>query len=668
VEAVLTVGDLSRSRAVTQVVDVSRPQASTTEVSGAAFPVPDSLEEEVESYRSEAGVDLEAQAFVLATQDEVFVVFTSEEPQEGIASVSGIGVQRDLSAEDMSFGVIAANSVSFETTGTEAGVTEVSENPNDYRLDLVRISATHRQVSTLTDPDQGEDFTAAVTFGRLIENPRTVQSVLQNPGSKARALNENLQANSSGSVLADTERDHVGTVSFEQQMWTDTRATVDGIVLVPGSEARQYIETFGSGGVDYAEEGVPLVYVVNSELDPQPVDSIQEIKEQSSSLDGEVVSVEANLYQGRLSAQETLEHNTACGQDRIQVQSGCVNVPQDFLIHTGIAWNTGVDSRDDLIPILAGSATHQDAPVENTTGSYRIVGEVVSTSRIDESLPEGSMLLVYELERTGDIEYRDLSTDLRQRIVGQTDTFRSRFSADVLNEELNDSVDSEESPVLREISAGETESISNPSQPDGSLEVNEVSITASENIQDAEVTISDESTISESVEDPPGNQINLLNISVSASDSEVEEATIRLEVSKSNIPADSQLQVYRYNDGDWEELETRRIDENSEVVILEAETPGFSPFAVSYTSDNSVDNTAGGNSIAPIVGLISVTTSLGGLVISGIGVLLIVGAAIGKITDSRLTNISFKTAILVFVGGILLFIISVIVSGISFLF
>jgi len=323
-----------------------------------------------------------------------------------------------------------------------------------------------------------------------------------------------------------------------------------------------------------------------------------------------------------MSAQETLEHNTACGQDRIQVQSGCVNVPQDFLIHTGIAWNTGVDSRDDLIPILAGSATHQDAPVENTTGSYRIVGEVVSTSRIDESLPEGSMLLVYELERTGDIEYRDLSTDLRQRIVGQTDTFRSRFSADVLNEELNDSVDSEEGPVPREISAGETESISNLSQPDGSLEVNEVSITASEDIQDIEISVSDDSTISEGVEDPPGSQINLLNISASASDSEVEEATIRFEVSKSNIPADSQLQVYRYNDGQWEEIETRRIDENSEIVILEAEAPGFSPFAVTASQNSS----GSGNGflpreilsaiIFPLLALTAIVTVIAGIVYS----------------------------------------------------
>jgi PGF-pre-PGF domain-containing protein len=216
-------------------------------------------------------------------------------------------------------------------------------------------------------------------------------------------------------------------------------------------------------------------------------------------------------------------------------------------------------------------------------------------------------------------------------------------------------VDSEESPVPREISAGETESISNLSQPDDSLEVNEVSVTASEDIRDVEISVSDDSTIPEGVEDPPGNQINLLNISASASDSEVEEATIRFEVSRSNIPADTQLQVYRYNDGQWEELETRRIDENSEVVILEAETPGFSPFAVSYTSDNSA---AGENSISPIVGLISVTTTFGSIVISGIGVLLIIGAAIGKVIDSRLTNISFKTAILVFAGGVLLFIIS----------
>ncbi|WP_209681218.1 NosD domain-containing protein [Methanohalophilus levihalophilus] len=88
----------------------------------------------------------------------------------------------------------------------------------------------------------------------------------------------------------------------------------------------------------------------------------------------------------------------------------------------------------------------------------------------------------------------------------------------------------------------------------------------------------------------PGNVYQNLNIWVGNAafgDDKIKDAVIGFRVSKewlleNGIEA-SAIALYRYNDGQWNELSTIQIDENDKYIYFEAKTPGFSPFAISIS-------------------------------------------------------------------------------------
>jgi hypothetical protein len=217
VEAELAVGDQTVSKSVEREVDITLP---TTQLDGVSFSVPDSLSDEVQDYRNSVSQDLETQAFVLATSDNLHVVFTREEPVTGEASVEGVLIEQDLQTENITFGTIAATNTSFETTGREADVQEISNNVDQYRLELVRVSAQYRRASSLTDPDQGNSFTASSTSGVLLANSQTAVSLLSNAGSDARSLSRDASAEQVNSILTDPRGPHLRTASLRTKFWT----------------------------------------------------------------------------------------------------------------------------------------------------------------------------------------------------------------------------------------------------------------------------------------------------------------------------------------------------------------------------------------------------------------------------------------------------------------
>jgi hypothetical protein len=60
-----------------------------------------------------------------------------------------------------------------------------------------------------------------------------------------------------------------------------------------------------------------------------------------------------------------------------------------------------------------------DEPSEELQGRYTITGEIISTSRFDDELPEDKMLLVYEMERTGDVDLSSLSSESQELLEGE---------------------------------------------------------------------------------------------------------------------------------------------------------------------------------------------------------------------------------------------------------
>jgi hypothetical protein len=81
-----------------------------------------------------------------------------------------------------------------------------------------------------------------------------------------------------------------------------------------------------------------------------------------------------------------------------------------------------------------------------------------------------------------------------------------------------------------------------------------------------------------------GRAVGFLDVAHSFADADVERATVTVQVAAERFedtdlyPSDTT--VYRYHDGAWQALDTRVVGQDDDAYTLEAETPGFSVFAV----------------------------------------------------------------------------------------
>jgi PGF-pre-PGF domain-containing protein len=255
-----------------------------------------------------------------------------------------------------------------------------------------------------------------------------------------------------------------------------------------------------------------------------------------------------------------------------------VNLVQDVLLHGGGAWNDLPQSRGDVLFVLGASSLAQDEPERFVEGEYRLVGEVVSTERIDETLPDGAVLLVYDLERRGDIDYESLREDARSIIGERTQRIGSRLRPDPTS--------SESTPTERTgaVSANETAEFTFGEEATGDSPIDRLAVNANVEADGVPVTVSALSALPNGTPELPGRQVRALNISVGLDDDEIEQATFDLTLAKGDDYDGGELTVYRYHDGSWDALETTVSDETDARITLTVETPGFSYFAVRETT------------------------------------------------------------------------------------
>lgn len=100
---------------------------------------------------------------------------------------------------------------------------------------------------------------------------------------------------------------------------------------------------------------------------------------------------------------------------------------------------------------------------------------------------------------------------------------------------------------------------------------------------------------------PSGTVYRHVNIWVgnqgTADPKNIENAVVSFRVEKdwidSNGVDESEIGLSRYSEGKWGELSTRKVGEDDRYVYFEAETPGFSPFAITVP-EASVSGVDGG--------------------------------------------------------------------------
>jgi len=399
---------------------------------GASFALPESLEDKVEQFRQEVPESLPSNVSVLGTESSVYLVFSNSIPATGRANVTGVPLERTVNKRWLSFGAILASDVTFNTTGTPASVSAISDDPASYRLDLVRVDATHRQTGLLLDPDTGNQLTLPGTAGMLANDAEESSTLFTDIASKARALAVNGSVSqltgtinrSIGRFLGEQTSDGLPTVSPRTAFWSGgANTTVDALVLTPGTAARTFASQFDPTNTSQRRWERPLLYRTERSLASKTVNTVSELRNQTES-EGEVISVTANLTQQRISVQETAEHATdeECSKDKLTVETSegftCVNIPVDVLLHGGVAWTGSAPGTDDVIPIIGVSSRHEDSPNETLAGEYRIVGELVNASQVNESWRDRPVLVAYYLEQ---IEERERSRQRNQRTRHEQD-------------------------------------------------------------------------------------------------------------------------------------------------------------------------------------------------------------------------------------------------------
>ncbi|WP_192918580.1 PGF-pre-PGF domain-containing protein [Salinigranum salinum] len=106
------------------------------------------------------------------------------------------------------------------------------------------------------------------------------------------------------------------------------------------------------------------------------------------------------------------------------------------------------------------------------------------------------------------------------------------------------------------------------------------------------IKVSEMSSLTGSI--PPGTFVSAAEVTVPASLTET-SSTLKFAISRERLDElgvdASALTVFRLHDGSWDSLETRVVDQDGDTVVVEADTPGFSRFAVMAGEDASTAST-----------------------------------------------------------------------------
>lgn len=404
-------------------VDVTADVGTSVSFEGAAFVAPDSIQSEVDEVREDIPdfvmKNAVSHAFVVASSDTLYLVFTTNEPQEGYASVDGKSYDIDnitLTKNQNSLDIkpIVADSVEFKDP-SEVSVEEVYENTEEYDRQYVEINANHRSISI-----DYENSTYSATAGVLVDAPLSPEELFGAVGEKSYITLKELDGNNIGNVLGDISRPHVVTASYETEYWDNTPVTMSGIIADPTSPAGKFIQAQQEDKILPTDSSTPILYTIDKTYDAQPVSGISKVSTNPAAYDGETIRFETNLYMNTISTKRVVE--SATGQKLPRV---------DIILHGGVGWEQLPEDRDDLTGIIAASSIEQKQLSETRRGKYKVIGEVVSTGRIDGDLPRGSIIIAYNLERVGSIETASAGNFIEQQSSTVSNTLERQANPEV---------------------------------------------------------------------------------------------------------------------------------------------------------------------------------------------------------------------------------------------
>ena len=641
------------------VIEV-RVELPIVTVSGASFAVPETLKDEVASYRESIPedvlkllpIEVPSESFILATPENLYLVF-ADKSDSGLAHVEGWKLPQSISLKGISVTVVVARSVTFEKEGTPTTVSEILAKPDSYKLKLVKVSANRRQVSILYDPDERPHVEFPITVGYLTERPAkpldVVKAILERAKDFALKPDEQLVKD-----LLRAEEERLWFFNFNYEYWYDAPAITNGIVIPTDHPIFELIEKSLPVIGDFARlEGKVVLYDVKTDIPYEAVPSVRELKANYDKYAGKVVKLVANCYGGYISVQEVIEENTPCGPDRVYVQDvGCVNVVVDVRLEGLMAWNevSVPPKREELLLVSGVSSHHQDEQFVKVEGVFELIGKVVSTRQISDSLPEGIALVLCRAKKIGEIDFERMAVQVKDEIKGRVGelywalqniypyTKQPDIPCKVPRKVFNPVA-----PIVveapREIPEIRVErnfticiAVATPEAPIRlnitNSHITNISIALKEVVKNVTIYFEKLPDRPPDVPKPPGLVYAYHEISVSISKEALKGAEITFWVLKEWLVANNaraeDVVMLRYHAGKWEELPTRLVDGNATHFKFVAETPGFSVFAIAVKA------------VAPTTGVEGYVRDEAGRPIEGVDVIALSKVAlVGKVSEAK---------------------------------
>ena len=530
--------------------------------------------------------------FIVANKTSLSLVL-SNVSGEGYATVEGFIFKRKLHLGEISLNIILAKDVSITTRGEYAEISDILSNPEKYELRLINVIGIASQLPILYDADENENSKILpILLGCIADSPEVFPtSMLRDLMLNARSLTKSLtEAAKSLPERCLIYLDYNKTGHFIQT----TAMTVDGIILLPGSLATRLLSRIGGLTGLLTLPDKPLMYLVHKEVLGIEPASIRQIKNNPIEYLGKVVKLTVNAIGGKISVQETIRESYGDAP------------PLDILLEALVAWDENtLPSADDLLIIVGASNLHQDRSYQWLEGAFRIVGEVVLASWLDESLA-GEALLIYQMDYLGDLTLEEVSEDMLQtaeREVSELNFILTSFLHDIPPEQIPlkppDTLFRPSYPIRvrstgdlpREIFPGRMiEVLIERADPETPIMINLRESTISRIymelktiLKNLNLTLSKLDRLPEGVPQPTSQVYAYILIETNIPEHAIDYATIDFWVEKDWIfdlgeePSDVGLMRY---DGKWQVLQTEIVEENATYVHYSATLPGFSIFAI----------------------------------------------------------------------------------------
>lgn len=590
---------------------------------------------------------LETSPFLLVQEDNFYLVL-SEQAKKGQATVEGYKIGKSLNINGVSLSLIVAKDVSFDKEGKSATVNEIVSNPDKYEMELVKINAQRRQVSLSVKYSKKIEIkghskeirvNTPMTVGYLVNEPSKASNVVSSALRDGRQLIENPTKNQIKNMF-NLNKERLGVFDFERDYWIDSPAVTNGIVLTDGpilDKLQKVLRTFKDKAPELSEfiqldDSIPVLYDVNSKLDYQNVSSPSKIIQNPEEYQNKVVGLEATEFGMGISIKEVLEKTPIGAQ------------PFDIGLEATVNWSGSLpqNPREEILISIGGSSKSCSlhSPIK---GKFKVIGRVVNTSQIDESLGDHPVLLVYGKENLGGIDWMGIAEDAKSIIENEISKLSWSLSSsfpEVRNLIKTDSIPQPKPPeqvivmdnpedLPEKISVkkkAETflKSASSESPIDLNLEnsaVSRIKIEVSEKVEN--VSVSFEKTDNPTVP-APGENISekvysYMEIDSGIDESSIEKSTVEFKVSKGWIEEqnveNTNVRLLKYSNGKWKKLTTEIIGSTATHTLYSAETTGFSSFAITtFTEEKepSEEEKGGGVPIFAIIGIIIGITIVSG--------------------------------------------------------